>query len=71
MTNQDNTNKLPPYALILAEVINYERGCLRVRLVDAKDGHDVYVEMDDSITAPLTVEEADEISKRYGADVPR
>ena len=62
---------MPPYALILAEVINYERGCLRVRLVDAKDGHDVYVEMDDSITAPLTVEEADEISKRYGADVPR
>ena len=53
MTNQDNTNKLPPYALILAEVINYERGCLRVRLVDAKDGHDVYVEMDDSITAPM------------------
>ena len=62
-------SKLPNYALIIAEVIEYERGTLRIRLT-GEDGKPMYIWIDDSNTAPLTEEAAHEISQRYGAHLP-
>ncbi len=62
-------SKLPNYALIVAEVIEYEQGTLRVRLT-GQDGEPMYVCIDVSNTAPLTEEEAHEVSQRYGIHLP-
>ena len=51
------------YALIVAEIIDYDRGELKIRL-PGYDGKDVYVIMD-ADAAPLTDERASEICREY------
>ena len=61
----DTANKLPPYALIIAELIDRPRGGIRIRLVNNNSGEPMYVDIDDSHAAPLTKDEAVEVSKQW------
>ena len=65
-----DTGTAYPWALIIAEVVEYERGNVRVR-VTGPDGEDRFVDMDTSSVAPLTDDVADEIAGRFDIDVPR
>lgn len=51
------------YALIIAEVVEYDRGELKIRL-PGFDGESVYVVMD-ADAAPLTDEQASELCVEY------
>ena len=60
---------LPPYALIVAEVLDRQGGDVRVRLV-ADSGEPVEIWIDDSHTAPLTEDEAAEVSEQWNIGLP-
>ena len=62
-------NKLPPYALIIAEVLDRPRGGVRVRLT-GNSGESIEVEIDDSSVAPMTKDEAAEVSSQRGTVLP-
>ena len=68
----DMNNKLPPYALIIAELIDRPRGGILIRLVGNESGRPVYVyvEIDDSYVAPLTKDEAIGVSERWRIAIP-
>jgi hypothetical protein len=63
-------NKLPPYALIIAELIDRPRGGIQIRLVGNDSGEPIYVEIDDSHTTPLSEDDAAEISERWNIPLP-
>ena len=62
-------NKLPPYALIIAEVLDRQRGDILVRLTDP-DGSPRNVWIDDSSTAPLQEEEAARVAADWRIALP-
>ena len=62
-------NRLPPYALIIVEIIDRQRGNVRIRLV-ADTGEPIYIWIDDSNTAPLQEDEAAEVTERWNMGLP-
>ncbi len=58
------------YLAIIAEVIEYEHGQVRVRL-EGTDGEAVYVWIGDTYAAPLTDEQARVLGQQYDLQVPR
>ena len=62
-------NRLPPYALIVAEIIDRQGGDVRIRLV-ADSGEPIEIWIDDSHTAPLSEDDATEISERWDIALP-
>ena len=63
------TGRLPTYALIIAEVVDYERGDVQIRYV-TPDGKDATVWMDTSNVAPLRAEEAESIATQWNIALP-
>ena len=63
------TGKLPAYALIIAEVVEYERGDVQIRYV-TPDGKDATVWMDTSNTAPLRAEQAESLASQWSIALP-
>ncbi len=60
-----------PWALIIAEVVEYDgRGNVKIRL-RGPDGRDFVTECDTNNAAPISDEAADEIAAFYNIDVPR
>ena len=63
-------NVLPPYALVIAEVVNRQGGNVLIRLMDADGGpKDVWI--DDSSAAPLQEEEAATVAEQWRIALPR
>lgn len=62
-------NRLPPYALIIAEVLDRQGGDVRIRLV-ANSGEPIEIWIDDSHTAPLSDDDATEVSDRWNVSLP-
>ena len=62
-------NGLPPYALIIAEVVDRRGGDVRVRLV-ADSGEPVEIWIDESNTAPLTDDQAAQIAAQWKTGLP-
>ena len=60
---------LPPYALIIAEVLDKQGGDVRVRLV-ADSGDPIEIWIDESNTAPLTEDEAAAIAEQWNTGLP-
>ena len=63
------TTELPPYALIIAEVLDRRGGDVQIRLV-ADSGDPLVVWVDDSNTAPLQEQDAAEVSERWNIALP-
>ena len=59
----------PPYALIIAEVVEYNRGDIRIRY-KRPDGEEDTIWMDTSSIAPLQKEQAEQISKQWEIGLP-
>ena len=66
---ENSDNKLPPYALIIAEVLDRQRGDVLVRLTDP-DGSARNIWIDDSSTAPLQEEEAARVADDWRIALP-
>ena len=62
-------NGLPPYVLIIAEVLDRQRGDVRIRLV-ADSGQPIEIWIDDSHTAPLSENNAAEVSEQRNIELP-
>ena len=62
-------HRLPPYALIIAEILDRPQGGVRVRLT-ADSGESIEVCIDDSCVAPLSEDEAAETAARWNIALP-
>lgn len=62
-------SELPPYVLIIAEVVGYERGEVQIRY-KKPNGHEDTIWMDTSNITPLQKEQAEEISKQWNIGLP-
>jgi hypothetical protein len=60
---------LPPYALIIAEVVDRRGGDVRVRLV-ADSGEPIEIWIDDSSITPLTDDQAAKIAEEWKIGLP-
>ena len=65
----DMSNKLPAYAVIIAKVAGRQRGDVLVTLT-TPSGQSQEVWIDDSNVAPLSEDEAAEISQRWNIALP-
>ena len=69
-TQENNAgSRLPPYALIIAEVVDRQGGDVLIRLTDP-DGSSKNVWVDDSSTAPLSEEETAKIAADWRIALP-
>ena len=62
-------NRLPPYALIIAEVVDRQRGDVLITVTDP-DGTSKDVWIDDSSAAPLQEEEAATVAEQWKIALP-
>ena len=62
-------SKLPPYALIIAEVVDRQGGDVLVRLNDPS-GESKEVWIDDSNTAPLSKDDATQMAEQWRTSLP-
>ena len=62
--------KLPPYALVIAEVVDCNGGEVHIRY-RSSDGQEDTIWMDKSNVALLEKEDAGEISKQWNIGIPR
>ena len=62
-------NMLPPYALVIAEVIDRQGGDVLIRVTDP-DGTSKDVWIDDSNVAPLREEEAARVAEQWKIALP-
>ena len=60
---------LPPYALVIAEVLDKQGGNVRIRLV-ADSGEPIEIWIDESNTAPLREDEAATIAEQWKMGLP-
>ena len=64
------TNGLDPYALIIAEVVNYDTGDLKIRLTDSSGKSQIIsVSPENNITS-LTKEQAIQVASQYDMELP-
>ena len=61
--------ELPPYALIIAEVVDRQGGDVLVRLSDPS-GRPTEVWIDDSSAAPLSKDDATEVAEQWRIGLP-
>ena len=62
-------SELPPYALIIAEVVDYNNGSIHIRY-KRPDGEEDTIWMDTSNIAPMQKDAAEEISKQWEIGLP-
>ena len=58
-----------PYVLIIAQLVNRPLNGIVINLTD-ENGEDCHARIDDSNTAPLTREQADQIAQRWSIGLP-
>ena len=63
------SHNLAPYALIIAEVLDKQGGDVRIRLI-ADSGEPIEIWIDESPTAPLSKDDAAEVSERWNIALP-